>query len=87
MVRELLMREWDPIGVKDAPEAQDEYDAYAAKAYVMIMHEGASTGQIADYLYLVETEHMGLGQSKEAMDRAQKVAISLTEMKVKFEGE
>lgn len=77
MVRELFMREWDPIGVKDVPEAQDEYDAYADKAYVMVMHEDASVEQIADYLHHVETQHMGLGQSNEAKDRARKVAIAL----------
>ena len=25
-VREILLREWDPIGVPDVPEAQNEYD-------------------------------------------------------------
>jgi hypothetical protein len=30
-VREILLRERDPIGVSDAPEAQNEYDSYAHK--------------------------------------------------------
>jgi len=85
MVRELLMREWDPIGVKDVPEAQDEYDTYADKVYVMVMHEGASAEQIADYLYEIRAEYMGLGHSDEARDIARKVAISLSEMKPQFE--
>jgi hypothetical protein len=28
-VREVLFREWDPIGVNDNPLAGDEYDHYA----------------------------------------------------------
>jgi hypothetical protein len=47
-VREVLMREWDPIGVRDAPEAQDEYDSYVGKAYVMLMDEGATVNMIVD---------------------------------------
>ncbi len=35
-VREVLMREWDPIGVRDCADAQDEYDAYVGKVYVML---------------------------------------------------
>ena len=86
MVRELFMREWDPIGVSDVPEAQDEYDTYAGKAYVMVMHEDASVEQVADYLYMIETEYMGLSGSAEVKDRARKVAASLIAMKPQFAG-
>ncbi|WP_156381030.1 hypothetical protein [Pseudolabrys sp. Root1462] len=87
MVHDLLMREWDPIGVRDVPQAQDEYDAYVSKAYVMVMHDGASIEQVADYLYTIETEYMGLGKSAEAKDRARKVAVSLIAMKPRFAGQ
>jgi hypothetical protein len=39
-LRQILLRDWDPIGVQHAPEASDEYDAYADRAYVMLMDEG-----------------------------------------------
>ncbi|WP_272939013.1 hypothetical protein [Sinorhizobium meliloti] len=29
LVRDVLLRDWDPIGISDIPEAKDEYDAYA----------------------------------------------------------
>jgi hypothetical protein len=32
-VREILMREWDPIGVAGSPEAADEYDSYVGKVH------------------------------------------------------
>ena len=85
--RDLLMREWDPIGVKDVAEAHDEYDTYADKAYVMLMHENGSVEQIADYLYRIETEHMGLGHSDAALDRARNIAQSFMAMKPQFKGQ
>jgi hypothetical protein len=87
VVRDLFMREWDPIGVRDVPEAQDEYDAYVDKTYVMLMHEDASVEQIADYLYGIETEYMGLGSSESALDRARSVAHSLMAIKPLFKGQ
>jgi hypothetical protein len=87
LVRELFMREWDPIGVKDEPAAQDEYNTYVDKAYVMLMHESASIEQITDYLYGIETENMGLFHSDQAKERARRAARSLTALKSQFEGQ
>ena len=47
LVREILLRDWDPIGVSGIPEAADEYDTYANRAYVMLMDEGATASDIA----------------------------------------
>ena len=58
-VREVLMRHWDPIGVSDHPQAQDEYDSYGAKAYVMLMDEHATAQQITDCLFDIATRHVG----------------------------
>jgi hypothetical protein len=41
-VREILMREWDPIGVSGVPEAADEYDRYVGTVYVMLMDHRAT---------------------------------------------
>jgi hypothetical protein len=46
-VREILMRDWDPIGGAGMPEAADEYDVYADRAYVMLMGERATAEAIA----------------------------------------
>ena len=42
-IREIFMREWDSIGFRDVPEAQDEYDSYVAETYVMLIDRGATT--------------------------------------------
>jgi hypothetical protein len=69
-VHELFWREWDPIGVNHAPEAIDEYDRYADQAYVMLMSEGRSANEIAEYLYYISSEYMGLNESQRLKDLA-----------------
>ena len=32
-VKNILMQDWDPIGVQAIPEAQDEYDSYVPTIY------------------------------------------------------
>ena len=87
-VRELFWREWDPIGV-NAHAPADEYDRYADKAYVMLMDEGRSAAEIAEYLYYISNEHMGMGGSKkrlkELMDLARIVADKLVALKPTFD--
>jgi hypothetical protein len=70
-VRDILNREWDPIG--GCPE--DEYDAYAGKIAAMI-RDAATDEQLLTYLEWAEVEHMGLGQPF-GRERANKVITSL----------
>lgn len=83
-VRELFMREWDPIGVSELENFEDEYDRYVDKAYVMLMDEGASEQDITDYLYYIASEWMGLGERKELKERSQEVARILVSMRPEF---
>jgi hypothetical protein len=77
-VRRLLMHEWDPIGVRDWPEAADEYDSYVGVVGRML-HDGGTAPEIERYLTGVREEHMGLGPSAEGRERDRKVALSLIE--------
>lgn len=61
VVRQILLDVWDPIGVRDVPEAQDEYDAYVGRVFAMLMEQRASADEISAWLYAVATEHMGNG--------------------------
>src|SRR5260370_9012869 len=76
LVRELFMRVWDPIGVRDVTQAQDEYDAYVAKAYVMLVDETATVDDLARYLASVE-DYMGLPSTTLSPDRCRRVAEPL----------
>ncbi|WP_116964866.1 hypothetical protein [Fastidiosibacter lacustris] len=58
-IQKLLIEEWDPIGVVDIPEAQDEYDSYVPGIYNMLISR-KSKHDIFEYLWWLETEHMGL---------------------------
>lgn len=59
----ILMAEWDPIGVKNCPEAADEYDSYAMRVYSYLA-AGWSASQIAAYLVNVEYDAMGIGTER-----------------------
>ena len=58
-IQAILLHDWDPIGVEDIPEAQDEYDSYIGGVYGLLS-SGASEQQIIDRLHSIETERMGL---------------------------
>jgi hypothetical protein len=65
-VRRVLVDVWDPIGVKDEPNAQDEYDCCLGSLF-QLLTTGATDDQIADYLSHQGTEHMGLTLQKQEM--------------------
>jgi hypothetical protein len=62
-IREVLMREWDPIGVADIPEAADEYDSYIGEVYGLLVRR-EPLHKITDFLWWVETQHMGLAGNR-----------------------
>jgi hypothetical protein len=68
-IAEILMNEWDPIGVCGVPEAIDEYDTYVQQVHAML-ERGASAGAIESYLSDVRTNWMGLGKGDPVKQRA-----------------
>jgi hypothetical protein len=60
---EVLHYIWDPIGVSEAPTARDEYYSYLPQVFDLVK-ESSSAGQIADYLFQVATERMGLNGNR-----------------------
>ena len=84
-VRELFWNEWDPIGVNTALEAKDEYDRYADRAYAMLMFENCSAEQIAEYLYYISSEYMGMGASQRLRVLANETACKLVALRPSFE--
>lgn len=69
-LKRLFWTDWDPIGC-GVPE--DEYDEYAIHAFNMLKN-GATAGQLADYLSLIETDHMELSPADGAGARNLAVA-------------
>ncbi len=63
-IQHILMTEWDPIGVKDFINTEDEYDPYAMQVYSYLA-AGWNADQIAAYLTETEYGTMGLGSGTE----------------------
>jgi hypothetical protein len=66
-IKMALLKEWDPIGVSEFPEAQNEYESYVLDIYNLIITQ-RSKHDIFDYLWELETEHMGLRGDRQATE-------------------
>ena len=58
-INRVLLRDWDPIGVGDDPEASDEYESYVYGVFRLLL-DGAGEDAVAAYLLDVERGRMGL---------------------------
>jgi hypothetical protein len=69
-VDEVLHYIWDPIGVRDVPQARDEYHSYLPRVF-SLLRDGENPESIAGYLGKVTTESMGLrGNAKHDLEVA-----------------
>ena len=85
IVRKILLDAWDPLGVREVPEAHDEYDAYVGSIYSMLMDQRASADEISAWLYAVATEHMGLPPDPFVAARGREAAEALVAHRSGFE--
>ena len=58
-IDEILINEWDPIGVSDIPEARDEYYAFIPQVFKRVIN-GGSVQSIAKLLRNIEMEDLAL---------------------------
>jgi hypothetical protein len=75
-VRSVLLQDWDPIGVRSIPQAQDEYDDYVPGVCALVA-AGASPKEVADHLRMIETDMMGRKPEQADMRRILPVAEKL----------
>jgi hypothetical protein len=78
-IAQILLRDWDPIGVSDIPEAQDEYDSYVGGVYRLLASQ-CSADNVIDYLANIESQTMGL--SPVAREKLRPVATRLIALNV-----
>lgn len=57
------MNHWDPIGVKNNPNAKAEYDQYALRI-VGMLYNGTTQDKLVEYLESIVTEDLGLSANK-----------------------
>jgi hypothetical protein len=73
-IDEILWNDWDPIGVKEFPEARDEYQSYIYRIYEL-KKAGASIEILAKELNDIEMHRMGIFRDiSKCLDVAKKVA-------------
>ena len=77
-IHKILIEEWDPIGVGDILEAQDEYDSYIPQIYKMIISRKPKY-EIFKYLWWLETEHMSLSGNRQQTEQCAERLFNLTE--------
>ena len=58
-IRQVLLRNWDPIGVLEESKAQDEYDTYIGGIY-RLLYNSASAEEIASHLANIDKNSMGM---------------------------
>ncbi|HEX7672536.1 MAG TPA: hypothetical protein VF412_00125 [Bdellovibrio sp.] len=58
-VRDILLNDWDPIGVKNNPNAKAEYDGYALRVTGMLLN-GSDESKLTEYLNKVVSEDLEL---------------------------
>ena len=58
-VRDILRRDWDPIGIAGAAAALDEYDGYA-DGVLALLRDLRPAAEIAAWLTAVEKDDLGL---------------------------
>ena len=53
LVRNAVLREWDPIRINKIPQAQDEYDSYIPRI-CKLLRDDQSKYKIFEYLWRLE---------------------------------
>jgi hypothetical protein len=61
-IRRVFLEVWDPIGVRDEPDAQNEYDGYVGRAFELLM-SNASDAELDEYLNWI-LGRMGMDASR-----------------------
>ncbi len=66
-IRKALHYRWDPIGVACYSDEMGEYDGYIP-ALCGLLEKGVNQQQIFEYLWMIETNTMGLEGDKKATE-------------------
>lgn len=81
----VLNTHWDPIGVVESPDLDDEYDKYVGAVYVMLMDARASQGEIESYLWETATGYIGVSPYEDLAERCAATAAILIGWRSEFE--
>ena len=57
-IRQVLLNVWDPVGIRDEPNSQNEYDSYIGRISDLLQNH-ATEAEVMDYLLWAVRENMG----------------------------
>ena len=83
-IRDVLMTEWDPLGLAGTPGTSPDYDPYAREVRAILRDPAATAGRVANYLEWVEANILHL---QPRLDAATRAADRIMKMKRRFDGE
>lgn len=76
IIRRILLDEWDPIGIRNYPEAADEYDAYTGFIREQL-NSRVPLQTLIDHLWQIETAHIGLNGDRKHTEQIAKRLMEL----------
>jgi hypothetical protein len=85
IVRETLLQQWDPIGIRDVPGGESQYDRYVSTVCEMLLDHRASEQVIREYLLTTATGYMGLLPTPDIIEGASKTAEILISLRPQLE--
>lgn len=75
-IREIFLKDWDPLDVGDNPNLIDEYDAYIPRILKALRNK-ASESEVAEVLHNIEVDEFGIDPNSEfKLDVAKRLITS-----------
>ena len=76
-IHDVLLNEWDPIGIVSLGGPDDEYQSYEG-GVLALLQQGVSEDELAAHLIKIERDRMGLEESPDIARRAARSLIEKT---------
>jgi len=76
-IREILINDWDPMGLHDAATPTDSYDDLAREVHAILTGPEASVQRVAAYLRWAEREQLRLQRRPGEATEAAKTLMAL----------
>ncbi len=67
-IRVILFTQWDPIGINNIPECENDYDSYIP-GIIRILNSDADEYKMLNHLRKLETGSMGLSDSNTVINK------------------
>lgn len=75
-IEEILWKNWNPIGIDNSEDYDEEYKNYAHHIF-KLKNDGADKHKISKYLYDLETINIGLAGNKNRCDEIAQIILNL----------